>query len=92
MIDFGPGRWFASTPYGTTPFVEFEVTGELPADLTAVEANATLELIEMSILESEGALVAGDIVVTIVNNGAQIHFLDIGQVPMARPMTKLTHS
>lgn len=81
IVDFTPGSWATSTLFGTTLGVPFEVTGEVPADLQEPEANVTIELIEMQIVIADGALVAGENVVTVKNLGAQIHFVDVGLVP-----------
>lgn len=81
IIDLQPGSWVVTTLYGSTLAVEFEVTGEFPADVADVEANVTLDLVEMSILISDGEFVAGENIVHVVNKGAQLHFVDIGKVP-----------
>lgn len=81
VLDFTPGTWVVSTLFGTTLGVEFEVTGDLATDLADPKANVTLELLEMAIRVSDGEFVAGENVVTVVNNGAQIHFVDFGLVP-----------
>ncbi len=81
VLDLTPGDWIVTTLYGSTLGFEFEVTGELPADMPAVEANVTLDLHEMVIRVAEGEFVAGENVVTVTNSGAQIHFVDIGTLP-----------
>jgi len=81
IIDLTPGKWAATTMFGSTLALEFEVTGEMPADLKEPEANVTLDVGEMMIRVSDGAFVAGENVVTVKNIGAQIHFVDIGLVP-----------
>lgn len=81
VLDFTPGQWVVSTLFGTTLGIEFEVTGQMAEDLPDPDANVTLELVEMAIRVSDGAFVAGENVLTVVNNGAQIHFVDFGQVP-----------
>ncbi len=81
VIDFTPGPWVVSTPFGSTLGVEFEVTGEFPTDLEDVEANATIELMEMVIRVADGELVVGENIVTVNNAGAQIHFVDFNRVP-----------
>ncbi len=81
VLDFTPGTWVVSTLFGTTLGIEFEVTGDPVEDHEDPEANVTLELLEMTIRVADGAFVAGENVVTVMNNGAQIHFVDFGQVP-----------
>lgn len=81
VIEFTAGNWIVTTISGTTLGVEFEVTGELAADATEPEANVTLDLVEMSIIVSEGEFVAGENLIKLVNNGAQMHFVDVGKVP-----------
>ncbi len=81
VIDFTPGSWIVTTLYGSTLGVAFDATGEFPADVTAPESNATIDLGEMMIRIAEGELVSGENVVTVKNIGAQIHFIDIGMVP-----------
>ncbi len=81
VIDLTPGAWVVTTPFGSTLGVEFEVTGEFPADLEDVDANATIDTLEMVIRVADGELVAGENVVTINNAGAQIHFVDFNTVP-----------
>ncbi len=81
VIDFTPGAWATSTLFGTTMPVDFEVTGEMPADLPAVESNVTLGLGEMVIEIDEGEFVAGDNIITIINHGVQIHFVEFASVP-----------
>lgn len=81
VIDIGPGAWIVTTLFGMTLGVEFEATGEMPADLPDTGANVTLDLLEMVIRVSDGAFVAGDNLVTVTNSGAQLHFVDISQVP-----------
>lgn len=81
VIEFTAGNWIVTTISGTTLGVEFEVTGELASDLAAPESNVTLDLIEMSIMVKDGAFVAGENVIEVVNSGAQLHFVDVGKVP-----------
>lgn len=81
VIDLTPGRWITTTVFAGTPGVEFEVTGEMPADLPEVAANVTVDLLEMTFHITEGAFIAGDNVVTAHNAGAQVHFIDISQLP-----------
>ena len=81
VIDFTPGTWLVTTPFGATLGVEFEVTGDMPAELPDPEANVTITLLEFGIKIGEGELVAGDNVVTVDNSGAQLHFVDVSQLP-----------
>lgn len=81
VIDFTPGNWTTTTLYGTTLGVDFEVTGEMPADVADVEASVTINVLEMAIEVAEGQLVAGDNVVTVHNIGAQLHFVDFSKLP-----------
>lgn len=81
VVDLTPGTWIATTPYGSTLGVQFEVTGDMPADLAEPEANVTVELMEMVINVADGAFVAGDNVVTVKNIGATLHFLDVSKIP-----------
>lgn len=81
VLDLTPGKWMVTTLFGTTLGVEFEVTGEFPADVAEPEANVVLELAEMSITVGSGGFVAGENLVEVANNGGALHFVDIGQVP-----------
>ena len=81
IIELTAGNWIVTTLFGTTLGVQFEVTGEIAEDSAAPEANVVLELVEMSILVSEGEFITGDNLIEVVNNGAQMHFVDIGKVP-----------
>ena len=81
VMDFTPGAWIVTTLFGSTLGVEFEVTGELPAELPDPGANVTLDLLEMVIRVSDGEFVAGENLVTVHNAGAQLHFVDISKVP-----------
>lgn len=81
VLDFTPGTWVVTTVFGTTLGVEFDVTGELPADLPEVEANVSMDLLEMVIHITEGEFVAGENVVYLNNGGAQLHFVDVSRVP-----------
>ncbi len=81
ILDLTPGKWLVTTPFGATLGVEFEVTGEMPADLPDPGANVTITLLEFGIKVGDGALVAGDNVVTVDNGGAQLHFVDVSMLP-----------
>jgi hypothetical protein len=81
VLDLTPGNWVVSTPFASTVPVEFEVTGEMPADVADVEANVTLNVLEMAIEIADGEFVAGDNVLTVHNIGAQLHFVDFSKVP-----------
>lgn len=81
VLDLDAGKWIVTTINGTTLGADFEVTGELPSDLTNPESNVTVELAEMSITVTEGAFAAGDNVLHLHNVGGAIHFLDIGKIP-----------
>lgn len=81
VFDFTPGSWVVTTLYGSTLGVAFEVTGELATDLPVVEANVSIDLIEMMVHITDGGFAAGDNVLYINNAGAQIHFLDVSKAP-----------
>jgi len=77
VLDLPPGEWIAWTndPEASQEPAIFEVTGEMPADLTEPESVATITMAEYSITVTEGALAAGTQVVKIENVGAQPHFV-----------------
>ncbi len=81
VIDLTPGTWIVTTPYGTTLGVQFEATGDMPADIPAPEANVNVELMEMNIHVSDGAFIVGENVVTAMNIGATLHELNISKIP-----------
>lgn len=81
VLDLTPGAWHITTLQGTTLAVPFEVTGEFPADAAAPEANVELDMFEMDFKVLSGEFVAGENVVTVHNSGAQLHFVEVLQVP-----------
>ncbi len=81
ILDLTPGSWHVTTLNGSTLAVPFEVTGEFPADAAAPEANVELDMFEMDFKVLSGEFVAGENIVTVHNSGAQIHFVDVSQVP-----------
>lgn len=83
VLDLGPGEWigWGDDPEAPQEPVVFEVTGEMPADLTEPESSATLSMAEYVIKVTEGELVAGPQVIKIENVGAQPHFIVWGKVP-----------
>lgn len=81
VLDLTPGSWHVTTLNGSTLPVPFEVTGEFPADAAAPEANVELDMFEMDFKVLSGEFVAGENIVTVHNSGAQIHFVEVLQVP-----------
>ena len=83
IIDLAPGagQWVLLDPSFSRAPLPFEVTGEMPTDLTDPESAATLSMGEMYIEVSEGTLAAGENVVKVVNEGAQPHFIEVMKVP-----------
>lgn len=81
ILDFTPGAWMVTTPFGTTLPVAFEVTGEFPTDVAAPDANVAMDAFEMDFKVTSGAFVAGDNIVTFHNSGTQLHFVDVMKVP-----------
>lgn len=81
VIDLQPGDWIVAGAQLSTQPVIMTVTGELPATLPEPDSNATFSLSEMVIEISDGALVAGENVIKIENNGDQPHFVDLNKVP-----------
>lgn len=81
VIDLLPGDWIVAGAQLSTQPVIMTVTGELPATLPEPDSNATFSLSEMVIEISDGALVAGENVIKIENNGDQPHFVDFSKVP-----------
>lgn len=83
ILDFGPGEWIGWGDAPDAPWapVVFEVTGEMPADLTEPESRATLSMAEYVIKVTEGELTAGTQVIRIDNVGAQPHFIAWFKVP-----------
>lgn len=81
VLDLTPGSWHVTTQHGSTLATPFEVTGELPADLDAPEANVELDMFEMDFKVLSGEFVAGENVMTVHNSGAQIHFVEVMKVP-----------
>lgn len=81
VLDLTPGSWHVSTLFGSTVPVPFEVTGEFPAEPEDPGATVELDMFEMDFKVVSGEFVAGENLVTIHNSGAQIHFIDVMQVP-----------
>ncbi|HEV2072353.1 MAG TPA: hypothetical protein VGR29_01810, partial [Thermomicrobiales bacterium] len=77
VLDLTPGEWIAWTDDFEAPQepVFFEVTGEMPAELTEPESSATITMGEYVIEVTEGELTSGSQVIRIDNIGAQPHFL-----------------
>ena len=77
VLDLPPGEWIAEAgdPEAPQEPVVFEVTGEMPADLTEPESAATITMGEYVIGVTDGELTAGQHIVKIENRGAQPHFL-----------------
>ncbi len=77
VLDLPPGEWiaWADDPESPQEPVVFEVTGEMPADLTEPESSATITMGEYVIGVTEGELTSGQHIVKIENRGAQPHFL-----------------
>lgn len=83
VLDLTPGEWFA---WGDDPSLPvepatFEVTGDMPTDLTEPESTATISMTEYSLDVSAGQLTAGEQVVRIENTGQQPHFIDLVRAP-----------
>lgn len=81
VLDLTPGSWHVTTLQGSTPPVAFEVTGEFPADVADAGANVELDMFEMDFKIIAGEFVAGDNIMTVHNSGAQLHFVEVIQVP-----------
>ena len=77
VLDLGPGEWiaWADDPEAAQEPVIFEVTGEMPTDLTEPESSATITMGEYVIAVSEGELTAGPQVIKVENLGVQPHFV-----------------
>lgn len=82
IIDFPPGDWLGWTgePGVDVGPAQLTVTGEMPAELPAVESDITLTMIEFGI-HVEGNMTAGDHTIAIRNNGAQPHFVFVSKGP-----------
>lgn len=59
---------------------ELVVTGDMPADLPQVDADMSIEMLEMS-FNLEGALTSGEHILEVTNVGAQPHFAEFMGVP-----------
>lgn len=83
IIDLGPGSWvaWADDPTAAQTPVVFEVTGEMPADLTDPPSSAVVTMGEYVIEVTEGELVAGPQLVRVDNIGAQPHFVEFLKGP-----------
>ena len=83
VLDLPSGEWiaWADDPEATQEPVILNVTGEMPADLPAPEAGATVVMGEYLIEVSEGELVSGQQVIELQNIGAQPHFIFLGEIP-----------
>ena len=77
VIDLTPGEWVAWGDDPEAPWapVAFDVTGEMPADITEPASTATLTMGEYVINVTEGALTAGTQIIKVENIGAQPHFV-----------------
>lgn len=82
VIDLGPGDWIAwgDDPEATQQPVTLTVTGDLPADLTAPDADITVTLVDFGIT-FDGNLTAGDHVLQVTNEGAEPHFVIVFSAP-----------
>ena len=83
ILDLTPGEWIGWADDSEAPQapVVFEVTGEMPADLTEPESAATIIMGEYVIEVAEGELTSGSQVIRIDNIGAQPHFIGWFQLP-----------
>ena len=81
ILDLTPGSWHVTTLQGYTLAVPFEVTGEFPADVADAGATVELDMFEMDFKVLSGEFAAGENIVTVHNSGAQIHFVEVIQVP-----------
>ena len=77
VLDLPPGEWiaWADEPESSQEPVVFEVTGEMPAELTEPESSATITMGEYAIGITEGELTAGQHILKIENAGVQPHFI-----------------
>lgn len=76
IIDLTPGEWIAWPGDPEVPLmpVGLTVTGEMPADLPAPDASATVTMSEYA-FAIDGALTSGPQVIEVTNVGAQPHHL-----------------
>ena len=83
VLDLGPGEWiaWADDPASPQEPVVFEVTGEMPTDLTEPESSATITMGEYVIGVKEGELTSGQQILKIENQGAQPHFIVAAKGP-----------
>ena len=82
VIDLPSGEWilWGDDPTAAQPPVIFNVTGDLPADVSDPGADLTFTLIDFAI-SVDGSLSAGDHVIKVQNHGAQPHFLIVMKGP-----------
>lgn len=92
VLDLTPGSWVAwgDDPAAPQPPIAFEVTGDMPAELTEPGSGATLTMSEYAIEVTEGELTTGSYVVRVDNIGAQPHFVGIVKVPDGLTADQLT--
>ena len=92
VVDLTPGSWVAwgDDPAAAQAPVAFEVTGEMPAELTEPGSAATLTMTEYAIEVTAGELITGSYVVRVDNTGAQPHFVGIVKVPDGLTEEQLT--
>lgn len=82
VLDLGPGDWilWGDDPTASQQPVTFSVTGDLPTDLPAPQADITCTLVDFAITV-DGDLTAGDHIVQVTNEGAEPHFLFVETAP-----------
>jgi hypothetical protein len=82
VLDLGPGDWilWGDDPSAPQKPITFTVTGDMPADLAAPQADITVTLVDFAIT-FDGSLTAGDHVMEVTNEGAEPHFVVLFSAP-----------
>jgi hypothetical protein len=89
IIDLEPGEWAIWPDTFEFGAAALTVTGEMPADLPAVTANATITEVDGENgfeFNIEGTLTAGRQIIEVRNDSTQPHFVELGTLP--EPATK----
>jgi hypothetical protein len=91
IVELTPGEWVIADLNFVKPPVALSVTGEMPAELPEIPANATLHLVDMGETFDyvlEGTISAGPQIVAIVNDSTQPHFTEFGLFPDGYTVTE----
>jgi hypothetical protein len=82
VVDLSPGDWilWGDDPAAPQQPVTFSVTGDMPADLPAPDADITVTLVDFGIT-FDGNLTAGDHIIQVTNEGAEPHFVLVFKAP-----------